>query len=120
MRSHYSFLFGEYIVFERTGDERYLAYVKNWVDSQTVPLPYRGVMSKGTMGRDSLTNVSDICEGTNVGDLAYYLGRKHRIDDFHGIGALLLMNEHAITSKSSMQLDARNQTPANRELRSAY
>jgi hypothetical protein len=40
-----------------------------------------------------LTNLTDICEGTNVGDLAFYLARKRNTNDFHGLGAFLIMNE---------------------------
>ena len=54
---------------------------------------YRGVMSKVSLGEDGLANIADICEGTNVGDLAFYYGRKHPVNDFHGLGAFLIMNE---------------------------
>jgi len=54
---------------------------------------YRGVMSKVSIGDDGLANIADICEGTNVGDLAFYYGRKHPVNDFHGLGAFLIMNE---------------------------
>ncbi len=64
---------------------------------------YRGVMSKISIGDDGLTNLADICEGTNVSDLAYYYGRKRNVNDFHGLGAFLIMNEEFRTSLSSMQ-----------------
>ena len=54
---------------------------------------YRGVLTKLSMGSDHLTNLIDICEGTNVGDLAYYFARKRNTNDFHGLGAFLIMNE---------------------------
>ena len=54
---------------------------------------YRGVLDKVTVGPDGLTNIADISEGTNVGDLAYYFGRKRNTNDLHGLGAFLLMNE---------------------------
>jgi unsaturated rhamnogalacturonyl hydrolase len=54
---------------------------------------YKGVMSKVSVGDDGLTNIADICEGTNVADLAYYYARKRPINDPHGLGAFLLMNE---------------------------
>jgi unsaturated rhamnogalacturonyl hydrolase len=54
---------------------------------------YKGVLSKLSVGADGLTNLSDICEGTNVGDLAYYFARKRNTNDFHGVGAFLIMNE---------------------------
>jgi len=54
---------------------------------------YRGVMTKLSMGADGMTNLIDICEGTNVSDLAYYFARKRNVNDFHGLGAFLIMNE---------------------------
>ena len=54
---------------------------------------YRGVLTKLSMGADGLTNLVDICEGTNVSDLAYYFARKRNVNDFHGLGAFLIMNE---------------------------
>jgi len=40
-----------------------------------------------------MTSLIDISEGTNVGDLAYYFARKRNENDFHGLGAFLIMNE---------------------------
>lgn len=54
---------------------------------------YRGVLTKLALGPDGLTNLIDISEGTNVNDLAYYFGRKRNENDFHGVGAFLIMNE---------------------------
>jgi len=54
---------------------------------------YRGVLTKLSLDADGLTNLIDISEGTNVGDLAYYFGRKRNANDFHGVGAFLIMNE---------------------------
>jgi unsaturated rhamnogalacturonyl hydrolase len=54
---------------------------------------YRGVLTKLSRDADGLTNLIDISEGTNVGDLAYYFGRKRNANDFHGVGAFLIMNE---------------------------
>jgi unsaturated rhamnogalacturonyl hydrolase len=54
---------------------------------------YQGVLTKLSLGADGLTNLIDISEGTNVGDLAYYFGRKRNENDFHGLGAFLIMNE---------------------------
>jgi unsaturated rhamnogalacturonyl hydrolase len=64
---------------------------------------YEGVMSKVSLGEDGLVNIADVCEGTNVGDLAYYYGRKRPLNDPHGLGAFLIMNEEFRTSLSSMQ-----------------
>jgi unsaturated rhamnogalacturonyl hydrolase len=54
---------------------------------------YRGVLTKLSTDQDGLTNLVDICEGTNVGDLAFYFARKRNVNDFHGLGAFLIMNE---------------------------
>ncbi len=54
---------------------------------------YQGVHTKLRMGSDGLTNLIDISEGTNVSDLAYYFARKRNENDFHGLGAFLIMNE---------------------------
>jgi unsaturated rhamnogalacturonyl hydrolase len=54
---------------------------------------YLGVLSKLSQDAEGMTNLIDISEGTNVGDLAYYFGRKRNTNDFHGIGAFLIMNE---------------------------
>lgn len=54
---------------------------------------YRGVLTKLSLDAEGLTNLIDISEGTNVGDLAYYFGRKRNANDFHGVGAFLIMNE---------------------------
>ena len=64
---------------------------------------YKGVLSKLSVGDDGRTNLADICEGTNVADLTYYYGRKRNVNDFHGLGAFIIMNEEFLTSKSSMQ-----------------
>ncbi|WP_329051039.1 glycoside hydrolase family 88 protein [Amycolatopsis sp. NBC_01488] len=54
---------------------------------------YAGVLRKVSVGSDGLTNITDICEGTNVGDLSYYYGRGRKTNDFHGLGSFLIMNE---------------------------
>jgi len=54
---------------------------------------YRGVLDKVTVGPDGLTDIVDICIGTNVGDLPFYLARPRATNDLHGLGAFLLMNE---------------------------
>ncbi|PWT95001.1 MAG: family 88 glycosyl hydrolase [Blastocatellia bacterium] len=53
----------------------------------------QGVLTKISLGSDGMTNLIDICEGTNVADLTYYFGRKRVTNDFHGLGAFLIMNE---------------------------
>jgi len=54
---------------------------------------YAGVLTKISLDSDGMTNIIDICEGTNVADLAYYFARKRATNDFHGLGAFLIMNE---------------------------
>jgi len=54
---------------------------------------YGGVLTKLSLGADGMTNLIDISEGTNVSDLAYYFARKRNENDFHGLGAFLIMNE---------------------------
>lgn len=54
---------------------------------------YRGVLSQVSTGSDGLADIENISEGTNVGDTAYYYGRKRNTNDFHGLGAFLIMNE---------------------------
>ena len=65
---------------------------------------YAGVLTKVAIDSDGMANISDICEGTNVADLAYYFARKRNVNDFHGLGAFLIMNEHFLTSASAMEL----------------
>ena len=59
---------------------------------------YKGVLTKVSLGQDGLANIVDICEGTNVADAAYYYARKRNSNDFHGIGAFLIMTEELRTS----------------------
>jgi unsaturated rhamnogalacturonyl hydrolase len=67
---------------------------------------YQGVLTKISLDADGMANITDICEGTNVADLNYYLARKRNANDFHGLGAFLIMNEHFLTSASVMELTA--------------
>ncbi|SEG69004.1 unsaturated rhamnogalacturonyl hydrolase [Bryocella elongata] len=54
---------------------------------------YAGVLTQLSLDADGHAHIANICEGTNVGDLAFYYGRPRSTDDFHGIGAFLIMNE---------------------------
>ncbi|SED47677.1 glycoside hydrolase family 105 protein [Streptomyces sp. PAN_FS17] len=54
---------------------------------------YRGVLRKVSLGADGRTQLTDISVGTNVGDYAYYAARTRATNDFHGLGAFLIMNE---------------------------
>ena len=55
---------------------------------------YKGVLTRVALGPDGMTNLTDVSEGTNVSDINYYFARKRPPNDFHGIGAFLIMNEH--------------------------
>jgi unsaturated rhamnogalacturonyl hydrolase len=57
---------------------------------------YRGVLANVTVGPDGLTDITDICIGTNVGDLAFYFARPRATNDLHGLGAFLFMNEQLV------------------------
>ena len=61
--------------------------------ASTVRKGYAGVLTKISLDKEGQTNIIDICEGTNVADLAYYFARKRNTNDFHGLGAFLIMNE---------------------------
>jgi len=65
---------------------------------------YKGVMSRVSLGADGLYHISGICEGTNVGTQNDYLTRKVYTDDFHGLGAFLLMNEEVSYNLPAMQI----------------
>lgn len=65
---------------------------------------YAGVRSVVVLGGDGHYHVTGICEGTNVGDTLSYLTRKRKTDDFHGLGAFLLMNEEVQSNQPAMLL----------------
>lgn len=54
---------------------------------------YQGVLAKISLGTDGRTNLKDISIGTNIGNYAYYIARERATNDFHGLGAFLIMNE---------------------------
>jgi len=57
---------------------------------------YQGVLAKISLGSDGLTNLVDVVVGTNVGTYSYYVGRTRATNDFHGLGAFLIMNEQLV------------------------
>ena len=61
---------------------------------------YKGVLTQLSVDKDGMTHIANICEGTNVADINYYFARKRNTDDFHGIGAFLIMNEQLRKSDS--------------------
>lgn len=68
---------------------------------------YHGVLSRISIGQDGLTELTGICEGTNVSDLQYYLNRKRNTNDLHGLGAFLIMNEEWNTSVTPQHVSSR-------------
>lgn len=54
---------------------------------------YHGVLAKTSIGSDGRTSVADISIGTGVGNERYYLDRPKATNDYHGLGAFLIMNE---------------------------
>lgn len=54
---------------------------------------YHGVLTQVSKDADGQMHIANICGGTNVGDLTFYLNRPRNADDFHGLGAFLIMNE---------------------------
>lgn len=59
---------------------------------------YKGVLTQISLDTEGMTNLVNISEGTNVADINYYFARKRNTNDFHGIGAFLIMNEQLRTS----------------------
>lgn len=89
-----------------------VAVKRGYVSSRyhaTAEKGYHGVLSRISMGPDGLTNLTGICEGTNVGNQEYYLDRKRNTNDLHGLGAFLIMNEEWNTSISSQRVDSSRQ-----------
>jgi unsaturated rhamnogalacturonyl hydrolase len=61
--------------------------------SATAARGFAGVLHEISLGPDGRSNIANICIGTNVGVLSYYLGRPRATNDFHGLGAFLIMYE---------------------------
>ncbi|MES2393136.1 MAG: glycoside hydrolase family 88 protein [Acidobacteriota bacterium] len=61
---------------------------------------YAGVLTQVSLDADGHAHIANICIGTNLGDLAFYYGRPRATDDFHGIGAFLIMNEQLRASRA--------------------
>jgi unsaturated rhamnogalacturonyl hydrolase len=58
---------------------------------------YQGVLARIWLGADGRTNLNQVCTGTNVDDVtSFYFGRPRAVNDFHGLGAFLIMNEQMI------------------------
>jgi len=53
----------------------------------------KGVLAMASIGSDGRTSIDGISIGTSVGNERYYLDRARATNDFHGLGAFLIMNE---------------------------
>jgi len=72
------------------------AVEQGWVDADYQDVAdrgYAGVLGRLSRDQDGLTRLTDIVVGTNVGDYRYYVDRTRAVNDFHGLGAFLIMNE---------------------------
>ena len=59
---------------------------------------YHGMLTQLVANSDRDVSITNICAGSVVGDLPYYLARPRNTDDIHGIGLFLLMNEQMRTA----------------------
>ncbi|MFF7187552.1 glycoside hydrolase family 105 protein [Streptomyces sp. NPDC008222] len=66
--------------------------------AQVAQRGYEGVLAQLSVGSDGRTDLAGISVGTNVGDYAYYIARTRATNDFHGLGAFLIMNEQLRTT----------------------
>jgi unsaturated rhamnogalacturonyl hydrolase len=58
---------------------------------------YSGVLARISLGPDGRTNLAEICIGTNADDsTSFYFNRPRASNDFHGLGAFLIMNEQML------------------------
>jgi unsaturated rhamnogalacturonyl hydrolase len=69
---------------------------RGYLDASFKPVAtkgYQGVLGKISLGGDGRTNLIDICDFTSPGNLNNYLTRPRKTNDFHGLGAFLIMSE---------------------------
>lgn len=86
---------------ETSSSSMYTYMLSRAVQRGYISRRYKAIADKGYLGiltqlsKDDKGNahIANICEGTNVGDLSFYLARPRSTDDFHGLGAFLIMNE---------------------------
>jgi unsaturated rhamnogalacturonyl hydrolase len=60
---------------------------------EVASLAYRGVLATLSRGADGSPNLAGIVTGTNPGDLAHYLARPRQTNNWHGLGAFMIMHE---------------------------
>lgn len=68
---------------------------------------YSGVLSELSTNANGGVDVANICIGTNVGNLQFYLDRPRKTNDEHGLGAFLIMNEQMRKAPCVVKLRAR-------------
>lgn len=68
-------------------------YITASTFATTAKKAYAGVLQELTIDKSGTTQLANICIGTNVGDLAYYLSRPRATNDFHGLGSFVIMAE---------------------------
>jgi len=71
-----------------------------------------GVLTQLTFSPNGGVDIHNICAGTDVGEVPYYLSRPRNTNDPHGLGAFLLMNEEWKTSQTSMSLSPLHAGPS--------
>jgi unsaturated rhamnogalacturonyl hydrolase len=71
-------------------------YVQAKTHAATGRKGFKGVLTQISFGKDGRTNFANICVGTGVGDLAYYLARPKKTNEIHGLGAFLIMYEQVL------------------------
>lgn len=72
------------------------AVQRGWIDASFQSVADRGhagVLTRISFDDDGLTRLTDIVVGTNVGEYQYYIDRPRQTNDFHGLGAFLIMHE---------------------------
>ena len=80
----------------------YMAVQRGYVPRKMLDVSckgYRGVLTQLSIDPEGQAHIANICGGTNVGDLDYYFNRPRNTDDFHGLGAFLIMNEQLRLSR---------------------
>lgn len=74
----------------------YMAALRGYIPKKMIAVAckgYQGVLSQLSIDSEGQAHIANICGGTNVGDIDYYFNRPRNTDDFHGLGAFLIMNE---------------------------
>ncbi len=68
---------------------------------------YSGALAQLSVNANRGVNIANICIGTNVADLQFYLDRPRETNDEHGPRALMFMNEHVCRAPCVMKMRAK-------------